>query len=123
MRVTWTCLLMLVISAFCLQAQEGNPGADVWVSADTYPPVIEGCLQRWGFYYKVIGSDGTIYNLTRGSRGLSHYVGHDVEVTGKPTIISLDTTNVHAASTVEEFPALAVKRVKELSKTCSLGQQ
>ena len=123
MRGTWTCVLTLVISAFCLEAQEGNPGADVWVSADTYPPVIEGCLQHRGFYYKVIGSDGTIYNLTRGSRGLSHYVGHDVEVTGKPTIISLDTTNVHAASTVEEFPALAVKRVKELSKTCSLGQQ
>lgn len=48
MRGTWTCVLMLVISAFCLEAQEGNPGADVWVSADTYPPVIEGCLQRWG---------------------------------------------------------------------------
>ena len=54
MRGTWTCVLMLVISAFCLEAQEGDPGADVWVSADTYPPVIEGCLERWGFYYKVI---------------------------------------------------------------------
>lgn len=71
----------------------------------------------------MIGSDGTIYNLTRSTRGLSRYVGHYVEVTGKPTIISLDTTNVHAASTVEELPSLAVKRVKELSKTCSVGKQ
>ena len=123
MRVTWTCLLMLVISALRLQAQEGNPGADVWVSADTYPPVIDGCLQRWGFYYKVIGSDGTIYSLTRCTKGLSHYIGHQVEITGKPTVISLDTTEVHAASTVEEFPALAVKSVKELSKTCSVGHE
>ena len=44
MRGAWTRVLILVISAFCLQAQEGNPGADVWVSADTYPFVIDGCL-------------------------------------------------------------------------------
>jgi hypothetical protein len=41
----------------------------------------------------------------------------------KPTVISLDATEVHAASTVEELPALAVKSVKELSATCSVGQQ
>ena len=76
-----------------------------------------------GGYYKVIGSNGTIYNLTRSTRGLSHYIKHEMEITGKPTVISLDTTQVHAASTVEELPALAVKSVKELSATCSVGQQ
>ena len=30
-----------------------------------------------GFYYKVIGSNGTIYNLTRSTRGLSHYIKHE----------------------------------------------
>ena len=123
MRTMSIFFLMLLCLALGLQAQEGNPGADVWVSADTYPPVIEGCLERWGFYYKVIGPDGTVYNLTRCTTGLKQYVGHEVEITGKPTVISLDTTEIHAASTVEELPALAVKSVKELSSTCKSGQQ
>jgi hypothetical protein len=43
-----------------------------------------------------------------------------VELTGIPTLITLDTTVIHAASTVQELPALEVKRVKELSESCSL---
>jgi hypothetical protein len=118
-RNTVILLLILVISAFRLQAQEGNPGADVWVPADTYPPTINGCLERYGFYYKVIGKDGMVYNLTHDTAVPSHFVEHEVEITGKPTVISLDTTMIHAASTVQELPALEVKTVKELSKTCS----
>jgi len=57
-------------------------GADFWVSADTYPPVFDGCLHRSGFYHKVIGSDVTISNLTCWTRGLSHFIGHDLEITG-----------------------------------------
>lgn len=110
--------LALVISACWLQAQEGDPGADVWVSANTYPPTIDGCLQRHGFYYYVIGKDGRVYNLTHDTAVPGHFVGHQVEITGKPTVISLDTTETHAASTVEELPALEVKTVKQLSETC-----
>ena len=123
MRTMSVLVLVLLSSTLWLQAQEGTPGADVWVSVDTYPPVIEGCLVRLGFYYKVIGPDGTVYNLTRCTTGLKQYVGHEVEITGKPTVISLDTTEIHAASTVEELPALAVKSVKELSKTCNSAPQ
>jgi hypothetical protein len=123
MRRILLLVLILLVPAFALPAQEGNPGADVWVSADTYPPVIEGCLQRWGFYYKVIGRDGTVYNLTRCTTGLKQYVGHEVEITGKPTVISLDTTEIHAASTVEELPALAVISVRQLSDTCAAAQR
>lgn len=119
MRESAVLFLMLLISAFCMQAQEGVPGADVWIPVNTYPPTIEGCLHLYGFYYYVIGKDGTVYNLTRGTTGLSHFDGHEVELTGKPTLIVLDTTVKQAASTVQELPALEVKTVKELSKTCS----
>ena len=69
---------------------------------------------RWGFYYYVIGEDGSVYNLARCTTGLRRYVGHEVELTGKPTLITLNTTVVHAASTVKELPALEVESVKEL---------
>ena len=68
--------------------------------------------------YSVVGQDGTIYNLTGDTRKLRPYIGHEVEVTGKPTVKSLSTTEKDIASTVEEIPALDVKSVKELSKTC-----
>jgi hypothetical protein len=117
-RGTLMLALFLVFSAFCLLAQEGDPGADIWIPTDTYPPTIDGCLERYGFYYKVIGADGTVYNLTHNNSELSHYVGHEVEITGKPTVKTLDTTEIHIASTAEEIPVLEVKTVKELSGTC-----
>ncbi len=111
--------LILVISALCLQAQEGDPGVDGLMSSETYPPVVAGCLERSGFYYAVVSGDGTAYDLTGSTNRLVHYVGHEVEITGKPTVISLSTTMIHAASTVEEFPALEVMTVKDLSGTCN----
>ena len=119
MRNTVFFFVTLLVSAFCLQAQEGDPGADVWLPANTYPPTIDGCLQRLGFYYYVIGKDGTVYNLTHDTAVPSRLNGHEVEITGKPTVISLSTTMVHAASSVEEFPALEVKTVKALSAMCT----
>jgi len=115
-------MVLLISSALWLPAQEGNPGRDVWVSADTYPPTVQGCLQNRSIRYFVAGQDGTVYNLTGRTNILRDYIGHEVEVTGKPTVRSFSTTMKEAASTVEEIPALDVKSVKELSKTCDAGK-
>jgi hypothetical protein len=112
-------ILTLLMSVLCLQAQEGDPGRDVWVSADTYPPTVAGCLQNSSLRYMVVAQDGTVYNLTGNTARLRHYIGHEVEITGKPTVKSFSTTEKDIASTVEEIPALDVKSVKELSKTCT----
>jgi len=114
--------LMLLTSALWLQAQEGDPGRDVWIPANTYPPTITGCLQNSSIRYSVVAQDGTVYNLTGNTGKLRNYIGHEVEVTGKPTVKSLSTTEKDIASTVEEIPALDVKSVKELSKTCNAGK-
>ncbi len=111
--------LLLISAALWLRAQEGNPGRDVWVSADTYPPTVQGCLQNRSIRYFVAGQDGTVYNLTGRTNILRDYIGHEVEITGKPTVRSFSTTEKDMASTVEEIPALDVKGVKELAKTCS----
>jgi len=103
-----------------LQAQEGYPGLDRWQGPST-PPTVQGCLRNSSTHYFVVASDGTAARLTGNTARLSHYVGHQVEVTGKPTVITLDTTVSKAASTVEELPALDVKSVRELAATCSAG--
>jgi hypothetical protein len=118
MHRTLILTLMVFITASWLQAQEGDPGRDVWVPTNTYPPTIDGCLRNSSLHYTVVGSDGTVYNLTGNTARLSHYVGHEVEITGKPTVRSLSTTMKNAASTVEELPALDVQSATELSKTC-----
>ena len=73
MRSILLFFLILLVVALAMQAQEGDPGADVWISVNTYPPTISGCLVKWGFYYYVVGKDGTVYNLSRCTRGLGRY--------------------------------------------------
>ncbi len=113
--------VMLFSSALWLRAQEGHPGADIWLPppAGPSPMTVDGCLQSSGGHYWVAGKDGTIYDLTGSTARLSRYVGHQVEITGKPTVRTLDTTVSHAASTAEELPALEVKSAKEMSGTCN----
>jgi|BarGraIncu00222A_1022003.scaffolds.fasta_scaffold252995_1 hypothetical protein len=122
MRGTLMLVLVLVVSALWLQAQSGIPGREGLDSDQNYPPVISGCLERSGFYYAVVGADGTAYDLTGSTSHLSHYVGHEVEITGKPTVVSVSTTMIHAASSVEEYPALEIETVKELSGACNAAK-
>jgi len=122
MRGTLMLVVVLVVAALWLQAQEGIPGREGLDSAENYPPVIQGCLERSGFFYAVVGKDGTAYDLTGSTTHLSHYVGHEVEITGKPTVVSVSTTMIHAASSVEEYPALEIKTVKEISGACNAAK-
>jgi len=111
-------LLMLLGVALDLQAQEGYPGLDRW-RPPSDPPTVQGCLQNSATHYFVVGKDGTITRLTGDTAKLSRYVGHEVEISGKPTVITLDTTVAKAASTAEELPALDVKSAKQTSRNCS----
>ena len=117
MRRTLILAFVLLGFALWLQAQEGYPALDRW-AAPTDPPTVRGCLQNSATHYFVIWKDGSITRLTGNTAWLSRYVGHEMEVSGKPTVITLDTTVTRAASTAEELPALAVKSAKELGKTC-----
>ena len=119
MRKTLMLALVLLISALWLPAQEGHPGADIWLAPEgRSPTTISGCLWSSGGHYTVTEKDGTVHRLTGSTARLSRYVGHEVEITGMPTVITLDTTVMHAASTVEELPALEVISAKQLSNTC-----
>jgi len=120
MRKAVMFAFVLFGSAFWLQGQEGYPALDRW-TAPSDPPTVQGCLENSSTHYYVVWQDGRITRLTGNTARLSRYVGHEMEVSGKPTVISLDTTVVWAASTVEELPALDVNSAKELAKTCTSG--
>lgn len=109
---------VLLAGARCLQAQEGYPALDRWTGPSD-PPTVQGCLRNSATYYFVVWKDDRVTRLTGNTAWLSHYVGHEVEVRGKPTVITLDTTVTKAASTVEELPALDVRSARELAPTCA----
>lgn len=117
MRRSLTFMLVLLGSALWLQAQEGYPGLDRWL-APSDPPTVQGCLRNSATQYYVVWRDGRVTRLTGSTARLSRYVGHEMEISGRPTVITLDTTMFRAASTVEELPALDVKSAKELARTC-----
>ncbi len=118
MRKTLMLTFVLLGAALWLQAQEGYPGLDR-LAAPVDPPTVQGCLVNSATHYYVVCKDGTVTRLTGNTARLSRYVGHEMEIDGKPTIITIDTTAAKAASTAEELPALDVKSAKELAKTCS----
>ncbi len=120
MRKALMFAFVLLGSGCWLQAQEGYPALDRW-QAPSGPPTVQGCLQNSSTHYYVVWKDGTTTRLTGDTAWLSRYVGHEMEVSGKPTVITLDTTVKDAASTAEELPALDVKSAKELAKTCTSG--
>ena len=117
MRKTLFSILLLLGSALLLHAQEGNPGADKW-RGPSGPSTIRGCLRATASYTTVTEDSGRVIALTGDTGRLGRYNRHEVEITGQPTVLTIDTTMQNAASTVEEVPAIKVKSVKELSRTC-----
>ncbi len=120
MRMTLILTLMLLGFAFRLQAQQGIPGRDIWQTpGKNFPTTIAGCLESSGGHYTVTHKDGTVYDLTGDTARLSRYVGHEVEITGKPTVRTINTTQTQTASTAVLLPALEVESAKEISKACT----
>lgn len=64
MQGTLMLVLVLAGSPLWLQGQVGIPGREGLHSDQNYPPVISGCLERSGFYFAVVGTDGIAYDLT-----------------------------------------------------------
>ena len=117
MRNTALFILLLLVSTLCLQAQQADPGADRW-RGPSGPSTIRGCLHASAGEYTITDDYGTVTAVTGNTAHLSRYVRHEVQITGKPTIRTLDTTVQNAASSVIEVPALEFKTVKLLGPTC-----
>jgi hypothetical protein len=113
-RTTLTLTLVLLVSAGSLRAQDAGKTTGKASGLDT----IEGCLQNSNGDYTIIDSNNTIHILTGAANKLGHQVGHEVEVTGKPGIRTVDTTSLGGASSAVEQPVFQVKSVKQIAARC-----
>lgn len=113
--------LVLLASAARLQAQSGHPGSDAGQTPGNASSLttVRGCLQSSGGRYSVIDSDGMIHDLQGNTARLSRYVGHEVEITGKPSVRTTGTTMFNTASSAIEEPSFTVEGAKQISATCS----
>jgi hypothetical protein len=108
---------LLLTSASTLPALEGYPGSNPDQKSESTLTTIQGCLQSAGGQFTLVESNGTVHRLTF-SKKLTHYDGHEVQITGKPSTKTVSDTSYGAASSAEEIPILEVKTVTQLADTC-----
>ena len=114
MRKTLVLTLVLLVPAVWLPAQDAGKTSGKTSELET----IEGCLQRSEGQYTLLDNTNTIHHLTGGASKLNPHIGHQVEITGKPGVRTLDTTAQGTASTAVVQPVIEVKSVKHVADTC-----
>jgi len=104
-------ILVLLVSALWLQAQDAGQSTGL--------TTIQGCLQYTNGHYRLTEDNGTTHQLQSEANKLTHHVGHEVAITGKPAVRSVDTTVQGSESTVKEEPVFKVTSVKHVADTCT----
>ena len=116
MNKVWVLALAVLFSAMSCQAypsqKEGNAASSPTATT------IEGCVQYESGQYTLIDHDGTPHRLAGAGKQLKPQVGHEVELTGKPSSRSLVDTPPGGASTVIQQYVFEVKGVKQLANVC-----
>jgi hypothetical protein len=79
---------------------------------------LQGCLRRSEGQYFLVDRDGVAKVLSNNSK-LKNLAEHEIKVTGKPMIRTIDTTPPGGASSAIEKPYFEVKTVTEISPNCS----
>lgn len=122
MRKAMMLTVLLLTSAAWLQAQAGYPQPDAAQAPSSSKPsgltTIQGCLQSSNSQYTLTDSEGTALLLSGAANKLGHQVGRQVELTGKPGIKVVDTTNAGTASSAAELKVFEVKTVKRIADAC-----
>jgi hypothetical protein len=108
--------LVLLLSAACSQAKQREMGQAA--GKDSKETTIEGCLSSSSGQYFLIDSGGMRHQLSGYANKLKAHVGHEVQITGKPSIKTEADTSYGAASSAEEIPVFEVKSVKQVADAC-----
>lgn len=83
---------------------------------------IQGCLSGSAGNYTLTDQSGKTYKLEGETSKLSEHVGHDVELTGKesgPSTESTATSSSASETTPSESLKFNVSKVKKISDTCT----
>ncbi len=120
MRKLW--FVMLLLGSFLL-AQESNPSNQSQSSPKTSKGeiTVQGCVGRSAGDYILTKPDpGMTYQLQATSKiKLGHYLGQQVEVTGKESP-SLRMSSNSSARTGPASVALIITSIKTIEKECSV---
>ena len=107
--------LVLLFSAVWLQAQASGQAG----TSSSNSTTVQGCLENRAGRYSLKASDGMVYKLTGEANKLKDHVGHEVEITGKPTVRTYSSTEQGAASTTREQHVIRVESIKHIADTCT----
>ncbi len=110
--------LVLLISAVGLQTLAIGQSND----KSSTPTTLQGCLAFSEGHYWLTDSGGKKYHLSGEANRLTHYVGHQVEITGMPSVRTHDATGQGEESNVREVAVFRVKTVKDVASSCSASQ-
>ncbi len=111
MHKTLMFILMLLLSALWLQGQDAGKTSGL--------TTIQGCLAYTNGHYRLTEANGTKHQLQSQANQLAKHVGHEVELTGKPAVRTVGTTQEGAASSVKEEQVFKVSSVKHVADTCT----
>jgi hypothetical protein len=117
-----TLLLAVVLLTLVAwsQAQQAPPSPD-----EGKPPVnpsglttLNGCLHYDDGQYWLIDADNTKHRLSGYGKQLKQHIGHEVELTGKPSSRTIDNTPPGGASSAITQYVFEVKGVKRTADLC-----
>jgi hypothetical protein len=116
-------LLVLVLSAGALGAQDNNPpsgGSHDNSEHRTNQATVQGCVGRSSGDYILVKQDPAVtYELqSSGKTKLGHYLGQQVEVTGREAP-SLSTSSDFLAERVPSPVTITVTSIKTITKECT----
>ncbi len=111
-RNAFLFLLVLLISAACLQAQDDDAAAKANATK------LQGCLSYSRDRYTLTEQNGESHVLAGAAGKLGHQVGREIEVTGKVGMRMTDSTLVGGASSATEQEVFEVKTVKRVADEC-----
>jgi hypothetical protein len=117
MRLRVSAGALVLLATLGLLAAPAN-SLDNKDSKSDYDTVdLQGCLQRSEGKYILVDKENTYERLSDTSK-LSKLVGHEIKVSGKRTMKTLDTTQAGTASSAVEVRFIDVKTVTDVAPNC-----
>ncbi len=110
MRKTILLFSMLLVSVAWVAGQDSSRSGNKASGLTT----MDGHLVFSADHYRLVDDSGNSVQLQYQANKLTHFVGEQVEVTGKPGVETINTTVDGLASSVDEVPVFQVTSVRRV---------
>jgi hypothetical protein len=110
-------VLLLISAAWSQALQYPSPEENKAPTSPSGLTTLEGCLDYDNGVYSLI-ENGTKHRLAGSGKQLKPQIGHEVELTGKPSSRTIDNTPPGGASSVIQQYVFEVKGVKRIADAC-----